>query len=60
MADAEEEKKVGAMVKMKPPQGGGGFGFAGEFYVPTKKGIIEIPPEALADALTHGYEIVTE
>lgn len=51
---------VKSTVSMKPPAGCGAFGFAGKSYAPDEKGIVEIPAEAVGDALIHGYEVIAE
>jgi len=44
------------MAKMKAPADNkSGAGFNGEFYPVDKKGIIDVPDEAVPDLLNHGF-----
>ena len=40
------------MVKVRSP--GGQFSWGGEVFVPSKKGLVEVPVEALEDLAPHG------
>lgn len=42
------------MAKVKVPPGGGQFSVNGEVYVPSRKGIAEVPAECLAELASHG------
>ena len=41
-------------IKVKGPADGGSFSWGGAVFIPNKKGIAEVPAEALGDLLPHG------
>lgn len=42
-------------MRMKPPTGGGQFTHNGVTHHPDAKGFVDVPPEAEAEAVSHGY-----
>lgn len=47
------------MAKLKAPQDVSGFSFNGEAFE-VKKSFVEVPDEAIADALIHGFTLEAE
>jgi len=46
------------MAKMKAPADNkSGAGFGGEFYPVDKKGLIDVPVEAVPELLSHGFTL---
>ena len=48
------------MAKLKCPDNAGGLSFDGAEFTPDSDGIVDVPEEAVADALNHGFTIFTE
>lgn len=46
-------------VKMKGPHNTGGLSHAGEVYEADANGFVEVPNEAVGDAMSHGFVIQT-
>lgn len=44
-------------VTMKAPQDCGGISFAGVSYTPSKKGLVKVPDEAVAELLNFGFTV---
>jgi hypothetical protein len=47
-------------VKMKGPEGHSGLSHQGNSYEPDADGVIEVPHEALGEAMNHGFVILAE
>lgn len=48
------------MVKMKAPEGSSGCSFDGEEYKVAKDGTVEVPAEAVAQLMNHGFVVVSK
>lgn len=48
------------MVRMKAPEGSGGFGFNGEFYATDEAGFVQVPEDAVRDAQIHGFTVAPQ
>lgn len=49
------------MIKLQVPTGGTGVSFGGKNYTADKKGIVEVPVEAVNDLIQyHGFKAVVE
>jgi hypothetical protein len=46
------------IAKMKGPEGHGGISHEGVSYEPDENGIVEVPQEAVGEAMNHGFTLV--
>lgn len=47
-------------MKMKAPKGVSGCSFGGAEYECSKRGIVDVPDEAVADLVSHGFQPVSD
>ncbi len=52
------EEKAAELAKLQTPNGCVQFSHDGVEYRPNKKGIIELPIEAVPDAVSHGFSVL--